>query len=111
MLTFFAARGEAERKPTKVELELDTQGRISGIPNSDFSTPAELGQVLAADSECQKCVVKQLFRYAMGRLETPSDREVIDRGFDDFKGSQFKFQRLIISLVTSKTFRETARYD
>ena len=110
-LTFFPARGETERKPTKVELELDTNGRISGIPDSDFSSPAELGQVLASNAECQKCVVKQVFRYAMGRPETPGDREVIDKGFDDFKRSQFKFQQLIISLVTSRSFRETARYD
>jgi hypothetical protein len=110
-LTFFPARGEAERKPTKVELDLDTKGRISGIPDSDFSSPAELGQVLASNAECQKCIVKQVFRYAMGRPETPGDREVIDKGFDDFKRSQFKFQQLIISLVTSRSFRETARYD
>jgi len=110
-LTFFPARGEPERKPTKVELELDTQGRISGIPESDFSSPAELGRVLANNPECQKCVVKQVFRYAMGRLETPADRDIIDKGFDDFKRSQFKFQQLIISLVTSNAFRETARYD
>jgi hypothetical protein len=110
-LTFFAAHGETERKPTKVELDLDTKGRISGIPDSNFSTPAELGQVLAGNAECQKCVVKQVFRYAMGRLETPADRAVIDKTFDDFKRSQFKFQQLIISLVTSKAFRETARYD
>ena len=110
-LTFFAARGETERKPTKVELELDTKGRISGIPNSDFSTPAQLGEVLASSAECQKCVVKQVFRYAMGRPETAADGAVIERGFNDFKRSQFKFQQLIISLVTSKAFLETARYD
>jgi Protein of unknown function (DUF1592)/Protein of unknown function (DUF1588)/Protein of unknown function (DUF1587)/Protein of unknown function (DUF1595)/Protein of unknown function (DUF1585) len=110
-LTFFAARGETERKPTKVELELDTKGRISGIPDSDFSTPAQLGEVLASNAECQKCVVKQVFRYAMGRPETPADGPVIEKGFNDFKLSQFKFQQLIISLVTSKAFRETARYD
>lgn len=110
-LTFFAQRGEAERKPTKVELELDTTGRISGIPDSDFSSPAQLGEVLANNAECQKCVVKQVFRYAMGRPETPSDSAVIDKAFGDFKRSQFKFQQLIISLVASKPFRETARYD
>ena len=110
-LTFFAARGEAERKPTKVELDLDAKGRISGIPDSDFSSPAQLGQVLANNTECQKCVVKQVFRYAMGRFETPADRAVIDQGFADFKRSQFKFQELIISLVTSQAFRETARLD
>ncbi|MCI0422107.1 MAG: DUF1592 domain-containing protein [Acidobacteria bacterium] len=108
-LTFFAARGEAERKPTRVELDLDTQGRVSGIPNSDFSSPAELGNVLAGNSECQKCVVKQVFRYALGRMETPIDRPIIEKVFDDFKRSQFKFQQLIISLVTSSAFREKAR--
>jgi len=110
-LTFFPARGETERKPTKVELDLDTKGRISGIPDSDFSTPAQLGEVLANNAECQKCVVKQVFRYAMGRPETPTDGAVIEKGFNDFKRSQFQFQQLIISLVTSKAFRETARYD
>jgi hypothetical protein len=94
-----------------VELELDTKGRISGIPDSDFSSPAQLGEVLANNAECQKCIVKQVFRYAMGRPETPSDSLVIEKGFDEFKSSQFNFQQLIISLVTSNAFRETARYD
>jgi len=47
----------------------------------------------------------------MGRPETPADSAVIEKGFNDFKRSQFKFQQLIISLVTSKAFLETARYD
>lgn len=108
-LTFFRQRAERDRKPSKAELELDTRGQVSGIASSDFSSPNELGKVLAENSECQQCVVKQVFRYALGRRETQDDRPVIESVFDDFKRSQFKFQELIISLVTSSAFRNTAR--
>ena len=53
-----------------IELDLDTSGYIQGIEDSEFSTPKELGQLLAESNACQKCIVKQLFRYAFGREET-----------------------------------------
>ncbi len=108
-LTFFPQRAERERKPSKAELELDTRGKVSGIAGSDFSSPNELGKVLAQSAECQRCVVKQVFRYALGRMETPADRPVIESVFEDFARSQFRFQELIISLVSSDTFRNVAR--
>ena len=30
----------------------------------------------AGESICQECIVKQVFRYAFGRVETPADREL-----------------------------------
>ncbi len=82
-----------------VELEVDTRGWIAGIPDSEFSSPAELGRILASNRQCQECVVKQLFRYAMGRMETPADRPVIERVYAEFRDSQFRFKQLMISLV------------
>ena len=49
-------------------------GYVAGIPDSQFSSPAQLGAVLAKSAQCQECVVKQYFRYTAGRLETPADR-------------------------------------
>ena len=57
--------------------DLDTKGQVAGIPNSGFSSPKELGAVLAASPQCQECVVKQYFRYVAGRTETPADRPLI----------------------------------
>ena len=76
-----------------VELDLDTTGNVAGIPDSQFSSPRELGAVLAKSPQCQECMVKQYFRYTAGRLETPADRPVIRQVLEDFRRSQFQFQR------------------
>jgi hypothetical protein len=99
-LQFFAGRRSERRAPPKtVDLDLDTTGSIAGIADSKFSSPRELGGVLAKSAQCQECMVKQYFRYVYGRLETPADRPVIRHVLDDFRKSQFRFQELIISLV------------
>jgi hypothetical protein len=100
-LTFFGNRQERDRKPTTAELPLDTTGSISGISDSDFSSPRELGKVLARSEQCQECVVKQLFRFTYGRHEEPADRPVIKQAFARFRDSQFRFKELMIALVAA----------
>ena len=46
-----------------MDLDIDATGYVAGIPDSQFSSPAELGAVLAKSAQCQECVVKQYFRY------------------------------------------------
>jgi hypothetical protein len=101
--TFGEAKGEA-RKMSTVELDLDTSGQVAGIPNSGFTTPKELGAVLAASPQCQECVVKQYFRYVSGRTETPADRPLLQGVLDDFRRSGFKFQEMIISMMRAREF-------
>ena len=113
-LTIFPTRDEQKSKrkteATKYELPIDPSGEVRGIAVRDgisharFSSPKELGLILASEPACQKCVVRQVFRYALGRPETETDREAIDQIFHDFRDSQFLFQELIISLVRSKPF-------
>jgi hypothetical protein len=102
--SFDQIQKKIKTKPTEYQLNLDTAAFIKGIPHSEFSTPRELGTVLAAEPACQKCIVKQLFRYALGRPETPADQPEIDAALEAFRDSQFRFQRLIIAIVTSKLF-------
>jgi hypothetical protein len=108
-LTFGQAFGEAEQAKrgttTTVEVPLDTTGQVAGLPNSAFSSPKELGAVLAASQQCQECVVKQYFRYMAGRTETPADRLLIRRVLEDFKRSGFQFREMVISMVTAPEFR------
>jgi hypothetical protein len=91
--------GNRRAKPRTVELEMDTNGYVAGIQNSKFSSPRELGAVLAGSPQCQECLVKQYFRYTAGRMETPADRSLIRQVMEDFKKSHFRFKELIISLV------------
>ena len=110
-LQFFSGaggEGGGRRAPPKtVELDLDTTGYVAGIPDSQFSSPSELGAVLAKSAQCQECMVKQYFRYTAGRLETPADRPVIRKILEDFRKSQFRFKELIVSLVRSREFPDS----
>jgi hypothetical protein len=105
-LQFGGGRGQGnrDRQPTIIELDLDTSGHIQGIEDSEFSTPKELGKLLAESPACQKCIVKQLFRYALGRAETAGDQRVLDGLLARFRKSGFKFRELVIALVTSEAF-------
>jgi hypothetical protein len=97
-------KGDKNLKPRVHELDLDITASVRGIPNSDFSSPKQLGEILAAAPNCQRCIVKQLFRYAMGRLETPADQPFLDAALKEFQNSQFRFQNLIIFIVKSRAF-------
>ncbi len=80
------------------------EGEIAGIPNSNFSGAKQLGAILADSPVCQKCIVRQMFRYSYGRLETDTDENTIDRLYDQFKASGFKFRSLLVGLVQSQEF-------
>ncbi len=90
--------------PKLIELNLDTTAHIQGIPNSRFSSVKELGNILANDPTCQRCIVKQVFRYAAGRHENDSDQPYIDSLFELFQKSGFRFRDLVVGMVTSPPF-------
>lgn len=90
----------------KVELEIDSKGEIAGLASSAFSEPTQIGRLLAGSRACQECVVKQVFRYAFGRMETSADRETIRRTFAVFRESGFRFKELLVALVGSPQFLE-----
>jgi hypothetical protein len=87
-----------------VTLPLNTSAYVAGIPNSEFSSPQQLGAVLAKSPACQECIVKQYFRFQAGRSETPADRPLIRFVTDDFRNSGFRFKELILSLVLFREF-------
>lgn len=86
-------------KPVTKELDVDTSAFVAGLPDSQFSRPKELGKLLAASDASQRCIVKQYFRYAMGREETAADAPIIEAVFASFRDSGFKFRELVVALV------------
>jgi Protein of unknown function (DUF1592)/Protein of unknown function (DUF1588)/Protein of unknown function (DUF1587)/Protein of unknown function (DUF1585)/Protein of unknown function (DUF1595) len=87
-----------------IKLDLNTSGDVAGLPDSRFSSPAELGAVLAKSGQCQECVVKQYFRYTSGRPETAADRPTIQKTLEEFRRSGYRFKELIVSLVVQREF-------
>ncbi|HEX4771276.1 MAG TPA: DUF1592 domain-containing protein [Bryobacteraceae bacterium] len=100
-LLFYGGHG-THQPPKSVNLTIDTKGWVAGIPDSNFSSPRELGDILAKTPLCQECIVKQYFRYVAGRMETPADTPLIRRVLEDFRQSNFHFQELMISLVRNR---------
>jgi hypothetical protein len=94
--------------PKDFELPLDTSAHIQGIANSQFTTIKELGGILANDPTCQRCMVKQIFRYAAGRHETESDQPQLDALYEVFRKSGFRFRELLLALVSSPAFLQVA---
>ncbi len=105
-LTGVAAR---RAKPKEIELELDTKGRVAGIQDSEFSSPRELGELLAKTPQCQECVVKQVFRYMSGRQDTPADRPVLNQVLEVFRKSDYRFKELMVALARLREFPDSGR--
>ena len=100
VLEFQAPGTRAKNRAAKtVSLALDTDGNIAGIPDSQFSSPADIGAILAKSPQCQECMVKQYFRYSAGRLEGPADRPLIRQALERFQASQFQFKELILAIA------------
>jgi hypothetical protein len=98
--------GKHPVKKKIITLPLNTSAYVAGIPNSDFSSPLELGAVLAKSSQCQECIVRQYFRFQAGRSETAADRPLIRAVTDAFRNSSYRFKVLISSLVMAREFPE-----
>ena len=97
---------DKRRNPIEASLPIDSNAQVTGITGASFSSPKELGQILAGNDECRKCVVKQLFRYAFARPETAADGPLIDEAARRFEDSGFKFRELMLALVLSDEFRK-----
>lgn len=100
------AKRNTRRDPLPINLPVDTKASIVGIANSEFHDPAQAASIIGNHTGCQRCIVKQLFRYAMGRMETDADQPYLDQMLDRFRSSGFQFQELVVALVTSKPFLE-----
>jgi hypothetical protein len=97
-LTFLPDRLARGKKAVTVELPLNITGVVDGIPDSAFSSPRELGLLLAGSPKCQECIVRQMFRYAAGRRETEADAMHIERATAAFRSSGFRFTSLMAYL-------------
>jgi hypothetical protein len=100
VLEFREPAKKKEKEVVKtVSLDLNTKGNITGIADSDFTSPANMGAILAKSPQCQECMVKQYFRYSAGRMEQPADLPVIRQALNRFQASEFQFKELMLAII------------
>jgi hypothetical protein len=75
------------------------------LPGSGaFKGPGELSGLLLKTGKMQACIVRQAFRYGLGREEVLEDHESLTSLATQFSGEQQNFKRLLVRLVSSSAF-------
>lgn len=80
---------------------LDASGDLDGIPMANL---ADLANHLAGDIRLTMCMVRQVYRFALGRLEDYGEEVEIQLLHQSFAEQGFRFQSLIKSLLMSEGF-------
>ena len=88
-------------------LPVDASGEMIGTEdiNGTFDGAIELANMLASANEVKHCVARQWFNYALGRLPAPQDSCSTDLMYQAFEESEFDIRVLMMSVVTSDSFR------
>lgn len=94
------------RAMTTAPLDLSGGIELSGVPGLDgpVQTPLELIRKLADSERVEQVFVRHVFRYFLGRNETPADGPTLvaaHRAYRDHDGS---LKALLVSLLTSDSF-------
>ena len=103
--TFDETSTKRKVQPTEYKLGIEAEGDVLGLKDARFQSPRQLGEILAREPGCQKCVVKMLFRWAGGRPEEPDDQPLIETALERFRQSGFKFRELVVATAVSLSAR------
>ena len=84
---------------------IDTSGELDGIGYQDA---VGLGQALKDHAALGPCLVRTLYRYAVGRDPTVEEEALLTRLSERFAGSGYRATELLREIVLSKGFRTTS---
>jgi hypothetical protein len=84
-------------------LPIDPTGEVQGL--GSFDGPVALAALIRNDPRSAQCMIKNLYRAALGRLEEEGELpaiEALDKGFSE---NGYRIQDLLVELVASPAFR------
>jgi hypothetical protein len=82
-------------------LVIDASGQFDGTP---FTTPAEMGALMRQSDKVRECMVRRVYRYAMGRKENAYDEAQIAALKAAFVTGGQRFSPLLMNLVQNDGF-------
>ncbi|HVJ20409.1 MAG TPA: DUF1592 domain-containing protein [Polyangiaceae bacterium] len=82
-------------------LVIDASGDFDGTP---FTTPAEMGSLMRQSEKVRNCMVRRVYRYAMGRKENEYDEAQIAALSAAFATDGQRFSPLLMNLVQNDGF-------
>ena len=78
------------------------------LDKTDFNGPLELGQLLSQKPAVASCLVRSLYRYGTGHVETDAEATVLYDLGQKFVASGYQLRDLMLDLVSSDGFRYVA---
>jgi hypothetical protein len=84
---------------------IDLTGNLDG---TNFSGGVELGQLIASKPETAQCMVRNLYRYGTGHVESSNEAPLLTALNEAFSGTEFNLKDLMLEIVTSEGFRYVA---
>lgn len=81
---------------------IDTKSDVDGVV---FDGAKELGSALRNDDDVSMCVVRNIFRFATGHVETKGEKVAMEALGQAFADSGYKLQDLLVEVVASDAFR------
>jgi hypothetical protein len=83
-------------------LPIDASGDFLG---TSFDGAVQLSQMLDQNSDVKRCATQEWARYAFGRAVDPAEQPLLDAWTSAFTASGGDVRTLLVSIVTSPTFR------
>jgi hypothetical protein len=84
---------------------IDASGKDLPGGFTDVKDATELLPQLAQSQAVRDCLVKQWYRYALGRVETDQDKPTLDAAGAAFAKNDFVTRDLLLGLAASRNFR------
>jgi len=75
------------------------------VDGATFNGPAGLADILIESETITDCVVQQMYRFAMGHEAQDIDRPLVTSLAQRFPASGYRFDQLMLDLITDPTFQ------
>lgn len=92
------------RRATENGVTIDPSGELDGRP---FADATELGAAVAAHHDLGPCLVRHLYRYAVGREETGAEEPLLEALAEHFALREFQVPALMGVIARSDGFRRS----
>ncbi|MFT5353137.1 MAG: hypothetical protein ACI9KE_000335 [Polyangiales bacterium] len=88
--------------------EIDASG---GLDDVDLDGATDLAMLLRDDPRVPRCIIKQLYRHTMGRLDEEIEAEALYDLETEFAATGYRFRDLLVLFATSEAFRTVSTVD
>jgi hypothetical protein len=89
----------------RTEENATTIDAVSVMDDQTFEGAGQLGALVANNPRSSACIVRQLFRQAVGHVERPEETRALLAITESFRAGGHKLQSLLVEIVASEAFR------